>query len=113
MSGSPLGYIGWLLVAETIVAVFVFSTRWQRLMAMPWRNIGLGILGGLVSGSAYALVLYAKTLAPIGIVSALRETSVIFAAIIGVAWFGEGPKRSRFVAAAVVACGIVVIGLLA
>ncbi len=110
LSGSALGYIGWLFAAEIIVAAYVFSTRWDRLVAMPMRGITAGILGGLISGSAYALVLYAKTMAPIGIVSALRETSVIFAAMIGVTWFGEGPKPNRIIAAAIVAVGIVIIG---
>ena len=63
--------------------------------------------GGVISGLAYALVLYAKTLAPLGIVSALRETSVIFAALIGVIWFKEGPRRPRLIAGCVVATGIV------
>lgn len=111
LSGSAIGYIGWLFTAELIVAIFIFSTRWDRLRAMPPRTIWLGFFGGVVSGAAYGLVLYAKTLAPLGIVSALRETSVIFAAMIGVMWFGEGPKRNRLLAATIVACGIILIGL--
>lgn len=109
LSESALGYIGWLFVAELIVAIFVFATRMDRLRAMPTRTIWLGFFGGVVSGAAYGLVLYAKTLAPLGIVSALRETSVIFAAMIGVMWFGEGPKRNRLLAAAIVAIGIMLI----
>ena len=69
----------------------------------------LGLFGGIVSGTAYGLVLIAKTQAPLGIVSALRETSVIFAALIGVLWFHEGPKPARILAAIVVGCGIAVI----
>ncbi|AVO39317.1 DMT family transporter [Pukyongiella litopenaei] len=110
-SGSPLGYIGWLYVAELTVAAFIFVTRWGRVRAMARRTAVLGFGGGVISGAAYALVLYAKTLAPLGIVSALRETSVIFAALIGVLWFGEGPKGNRLLAAVVVAAGIVLIGL--
>jgi len=44
-------------------------------------------------------------------VSALRETSVIFAAMIGVFWFGEGPVRTRLCAAAVVVTGIILLAL--
>lgn len=109
LSGTALGYIGWLFVAESIVAVYIFSTRWDRLRALDVRTLCLGIAGGIISGAAYALVLYAKTLAPLGIVSALRETSVIFATLIGVMWFKEGPRRNRLVAAAIVAAGIVLI----
>ncbi len=111
LSENALGYVGWLFVLELMVAVFIFSTRMDRLRAVSPRTIALGFLGGIISGTAYGLVLYAKTLAPLGLVSALRETSVIFAAMIGVLWFGEGPKGNRLVAAAIVAAGIVLIGL--
>lgn len=109
LSGSAIGYIGWLFVAEIIVVGYVFTTRWDRLRAVDARTLCLGIAGGVISGAAYALVLYAKTLAPLGLVSALRETSVIFAALIGVIWFKEGPGRDRVIAAAIVAAGIVLI----
>ncbi len=112
VSATALGYIGWLFVAEIFVVAYVFSTRWERLRAQTARRIGLGLFGGLLSGAAYGLVLYAKTLAPLGVVSALRETSVIFAALFGVWLFGEGPKRVRLVAAGVVVAGIVPLALL-
>ncbi len=111
VSANALAYVGWLFVMEFIVAGFVFSTRWQRLRALSPKVIMLGFLGGVISGTAYGLVLYAKTLAPLGLVSALRETSVIFAAIIGVMWFGEGPKANRLLAAAIVMAGIILIGI--
>ena len=110
-SGQPLSYIAWLFAAEVIVAGFVLTTRGARLRAMGGRVIVIGIAGGVISGAAYALALYAKTLAPLGLVSALRETSVIFAALIGVLWFGEGPRRKRLIAAAVVTAGVVLIAL--
>lgn len=109
LSGSVMGYVGWLFIAEIIVAAYVFSVFWSRVRVMPRKTIWIGILGGMVSGSAYGLVLYAKTLAPLGIVSALRETSVIFAALIGVLWFSEGPRGKRIVAAIIVAIGVVFI----
>ena len=111
VSGTVWGYIGWLFVAECFVAGYVFATRWERLRALDIRTLCLGLAGGVISGAAYALVLYAKTLAPLGLVSALRETSVIFAALFGVIWFREGPRCDRMVAASIVAAGIVLIAL--
>ncbi|SLN22554.1 EamA-like transporter family protein [Roseovarius albus] len=111
LSGSPLGYIAWLFVAEFIVFAFVglrFGTRMRALT----RRIGLiGICGGVLSGAAYGLVLYAKMFAPLGIVSALRETSVVFAALIGVIWLHERPVFRRLFASVIVAFGIIVISL--
>lgn len=110
-SQEALSYVAWLFTAEIFVAAFVLGTRHRRLRAMAGRTVLIGLAGGVISGGAYALALYAKTIAPIGMVSAMRETSVIFAALFGVIWFGEGPKRQRLVAAAVVTAGIILIGL--
>ncbi len=111
VSGSPVGYVAWLFLAEIFVAAFVLVTRRRRLAALPRRAIAIGLAGGMISALAYGLVLYAKTLAPLGIVSALRETSVIFAAMIGVLLMGEGPAARRILAAAIVAAGIILLTL--
>ncbi|MEO9826371.1 MAG: DMT family transporter [Paracoccaceae bacterium] len=109
LSGSPLGYIAWLFIAEIGVTFFIFFTRWPRVRTATARNLVIGLSGGALSGLAYALVLYAKTLAPLGVVSALRETSVIFAALFGVLWFHERPIGRRLLASGVVACGIILL----
>ena len=111
LSDSIMGYIGWLFTAEACVALFIFKTRWARLRLLPVKTWLLGFIGGILSATAYALVLYVKTEAPLGMVSALRETSVIFAALIGVIWFGEGPKTRRLLAGVIVGVGTILIGL--
>jgi drug/metabolite transporter (DMT)-like permease len=111
LADNTLSYVGWLFLLELPVAAFIFSSRMERLWAVPPKVIMLGLLGGMISGTAYGMVLYAKTFAPLGIVSAMRETSVIFAAMIGVLWFGEGPKGNRLVASVIVAGGIILIGM--
>lgn len=111
MSENTLGYIAVLFVAEIFVAGFIFSTRWQRLVELPRRYVWAGLAGGVISGLAYGLVLYAKTIAPLGVVSALRESSVIFASAIGIFWFGEGPRWNRLLAASIVAAGVVLLAI--
>jgi len=108
-SGSPLGYIAWLFSAEICVAVFVLYPRAATLRTNGMPVLWIGLIGGLVSGLAYALVLYAKTLAPLGIIAAVRETSVIIAALIGVLVFGERPAKTRILSAIIVALGVAVI----
>jgi drug/metabolite transporter (DMT)-like permease len=79
-----------------------------------WRDggtIGRGTVAGLLSTAAYGIVLWAQTRAPLAEVAAIRETSVVFAALIGVAALGEDFGRRRVVAAVVIATGIVLIGL--
>ena len=109
LSGSPLGYIAWLFAAEIIVFLFVALRYGGRMRALTRRIGFIGVCGGVLSGAAYGLVLYAKMFAPLGVVSALRETSVVFAALIGVIWLKERPAFRRIVASAIVAFGIIVI----
>lgn len=109
VSENPGGYIGWIFAAEVFVVLFVFCTRWNRMRSMSARAVGVGFAGGLVSSAAYGLVLFAKLEAPLGVVSAVRETSVIFAALIGILWFDEGPRRARLLAACVVGFGVALI----
>lgn len=111
ISGSPFGYISWLFMAEISVVIYIFATRWQKIRHITTQNLVMGLIAGALAGLAYAMVLYAKTLAPLGIVSALRETSVIFAALFGILWFNERPVGRRLWAASVVALGIALLGL--
>lgn len=106
-SESLMGYMGWLFLSEALVPLVVIGNRLRLRQAMPPGVLGLGLVGGLLSVAAYGIVLYVKTIAPIGAVSAVRESSVILAALIGVFVFGEGPARLRLIAAAVVALGVI------
>ena len=69
------------------------------------------VIGGALSFVAYGLVLWAMTFAPIAGVSAFRETSVVFAARIGIIFFGERAGPRRLIGAAIVAAGAVVLKL--
>ena len=111
LADQAVTYIVWLFIAEGFVIIFIFLPRMDRLRAQTRRQVAVGLAGGILSALAYALALYAKSKAPLGMVSALRETSVIFAAMIGLIWFGEGPARPRLMAAGIVAAGIVMLAL--
>ncbi|HSR86475.1 MAG TPA: DMT family transporter [Streptosporangiaceae bacterium] len=85
-----------------------------RRPASAWRDASTaarGLLAGVLCVVAYGIVLWAQTRAPLAEVAAIRETSVVFAALIGVAAFGESFGRRRVAAAAVIATGIVLISL--
>ena len=107
LSESPLGYMGWLFLLESPV---VFAILWNRRASngtISWKVFGLGLVGGVFAVTAYGTVLYAKTIAPIGAVSAVRESSVVIAALIGLIFFGERPWAGRLAAAFVVAAGVI------
>lgn len=107
LAGDPTGYMGWLFLFEAPVVFAVLGPRILRRGAIDPRTFALGMLGGLFAVTAYGLVLYAKTIAPIGVVSAVRESSVVIAALIGVILLGERPWKKRIVAALIVATGVV------
>lgn len=110
-SQAALGYIAWLFILEIFVVGFVCVLRGRQMLTVPPKGLLLGIIGGVVSATAYGLVIYAKDFSPLGVVSALRETSVLFAGLIGVVLLGERPWRKRLFAAFVVVGGIIVIAL--
>ena len=73
-----------------------------------WRR---GLLGGAAAFGGYAIVVWAMTQTTIASVTALRETSVVVAAVIGALFLGEKMRPARYVAVAAVAAGVVVLRL--
>jgi drug/metabolite transporter (DMT)-like permease len=69
-----------------------------------------GVIGaaGLASYIAYAIVVWAMTQAPIALVAALRETSILFAVLTGWLVFGERMDKTKAIAAMFIVCGVVV-----
>ena len=111
LTENPLSYIVWLFIAEGFVVFYIFGRFKVRLLKSSFSEIMLGFFAGVISTVAYGLALYAKSLAPLGIVTALRETSVIIATLIGVLWFKEKPIGYRIGAASIVFCGIIFLTL--
>ena len=113
-AGNSMSYILWLFVFEPlpICLVLLASDRagWFNYMGSKKGKV---VVGGLASGTAYALVIFAMGLGSMAMVSSLRETSVIFAALIGTLLFRESFGRQRIFAAVLVACGIMLIRWLA
>jgi len=103
-------YMGWVFMLQGFaVPLAVLAWRGPRAFDLPRPAILSGLAGGVVSMAAYGLVLWAQTRGTLAAIAALRETSIIFGAIIGALFFHErfGPKRAA--AAAVVVAGIVLI----
>lgn len=113
LAQSSLGYVGWLFIAEIFTAGFILARVGKGMLTLSRQTLFLGIMGGLVSATAYGLVIYVKAIAPLGMVSTLRETSVVFAALIGMLWLGERPWKLRLAASVVVAIGVVIMGFTA
>jgi drug/metabolite transporter (DMT)-like permease len=111
-SGNALAYVLWLTFIEGVVYLALLG-RHRGVPAIgyvrkQWRR---GLLGGFCSVAAYAIVLWAMTRAPVAAVAALRETSVIFAALIGALWLKEGFGLARLAGAATVVIGVATLKL--
>ncbi|MEV4265091.1 DMT family transporter [Kribbella sp. NPDC049584] len=105
-------YMGWVFMLQGFaVPLAVVLWRGPQAFNLPKPAIFSGLFGGVVSMAAYGLVLWAQTRGTLAAIAALRETSIIFGALIGTLFFNErfGPKRAA--AAAVVVTGIILITL--
>jgi drug/metabolite transporter (DMT)-like permease len=111
-SASPVGYIGWLMLLQSLcVPMFALVQRRGTVLKQPRRILVCGLAAGALSVLAYGLVLWAQTRGALAPIAALRETSVIFGAIIGTLIFREPFGRARIAATVVVAAGIVLLNL--
>lgn len=112
LSASPVGYIGWLMVLESLcVPMFALARRRDVLLKQPKRILLAGLAAGALSVLAYGLVLWAQTRGALAPIAALRETSVIFGAIIATLIFHEPFGRTRIAATVLVAAGIVLLNV--
>lgn len=111
-SGSALAYNCWVFVAVGVTTLaMVAILRPGRITAYARLNWKRAAIGGVLSFVSYGLVLWAMTFASIAGVSAFRETSVVFAALIGMLFFGESAGSRRLTGALIVAAGAVVLKL--
>jgi len=112
-AGNSLSYIFWLFVFEGVPIICVLLTfsrsGWLRYMKTNIKGV---IGGGIAASTAYGLVIFAMSLGAMAVVSSLRETSVIFAAIIGSVFLREPFGTARVRAAVLVAAGILLMKIL-
>lgn len=105
-TANGLSYITWLLALEMIPVGLAFLwLRRGRAMASLTENFKRGLFGGIIAGIGYGIVIWAMDFAPMAHVSAMRETSVILAALIGTLVLHEPFGPRRVAAAALVAAG--------
>ena len=108
VSGNATLFTGWLFVLDTVFfTVFLAFKRGPRVLMASPRDWARGTLAGVLSFFAYWIAVWAMTVAPIPLVTALRETSVLFATLIGIIWLKEPADRSKFMASVLIIGGIV------
>lgn len=106
-AGQPLSYLAWLSMLQGGLALAISAAGagpgFGRAIR---RSAPIGLLGGGLALVTYAVVLWAQSRAPLPLVSALRETSLLFAGVIGTLVFREPFRLSRLAATVVAVAGI-------
>lgn len=111
VAGNAFAYTAWMCSLWGILMPAVYIALRDSKSLLQWRpGVLSAAAGGLVSLLAYGIIIYAMTAAPMGAVSALRETSVLFAAVLGALFLGEALTVRKMLACAVIALGTLMIG---
>jgi len=112
LSDHAIGYAAWQAILDGAPMPLVyFALRRSWPPVRPNLELGKMAVGALISVTAYGVVIWAMSLSPMGQVSALRETSILFAAVIGVAFLKERVTARRLLGAAMIAGGAVALSL--
>ncbi len=110
LADSAHSYIFWLNVFDgiPITAIALYLRRGQVLAQVrtSWK---FGVLAGIISLIAYWIVLWAMTQAPMAMVSAVRETSMVFAVLFGVFFLKERLNLARLASTTITLVGVVVL----
>ncbi|MFD7621269.1 EamA family transporter [Streptomyces sp. NPDC059802] len=111
-SQTVIGYIAWLFLCQgPVLPLLALARRGRPLFAQLKPVRGIGLTGGAISLLAYGLVIWAQAHGDLATVAALRETSILIAALIATLLFRERFGRLRLTAGAVVLTGITVLEL--
>ncbi len=112
LSGNAWSYILWLFILIPVpLLVLVLLARPRAFLTQLCARWKPGFLGGACTAASYGVALWAMTLAPIALVAALRETSVIFATVLASLFLRERFGVARYLAAGAVTLGAVAIKL--
>ena len=112
VAGHATMFTAWLFVFDAMFfAIFTGATRGRRVFVASRRAWSIGALAGALSLVTYWIAVWAMTVAPIALVAAVRETSVLFAVIIGVVVLKEKASVGKIIAALVIVTGIAIIRL--
>ena len=111
-AGDSLAYAAWLTTLTACTVFFIAYVMRGRKLLRETKKVWLPcLIGGGLLFTSYVIALWAITRAPIGLVAALRETSVLFAMLMGTYFFREKFGKTRSLAVFLIIVGIIVLKL--
>jgi drug/metabolite transporter (DMT)-like permease len=109
-SGNWIAYTGGMFAFFLIVPLWYLAGGKRAIFAVPLAEAGKAAGGGLISLAAYGAIIWAMQESAMGAISALRETSVVFAALLGAAFLNERLTPLRIAACCIIAVGAACVG---
>ncbi|WP_299961695.1 EamA family transporter [uncultured Roseobacter sp.] len=110
-TANPFTFLAWFFMIDGFFMPFVAALRWVRMADRPTLGplMARGLVGGLVAPLSFGAVMMATRLDKVGEAAVLRETSTVFAAVIGWLFLKEtvGPRRIALMA--LIALGAVIV----
>ena len=108
---DPKAYAAWVLFTYGVLLIVAYiAMRGKFTMNLSDRECRKALLAGIFVLIAYGVVIIAYSMGPAGPITAIRETSVVFAMIIGRLFLGETLTPKRIIACLIVAAGAIAIG---
>jgi len=109
-AGNAIGFYSWMtLINAAIFALYLRITKPGLLKQVATKGLKITVFGGAASYIAYGLVIWSFTQAPIAMVTALRETSIVFALLIGVYFLKERLNLVKVFATVMTVAGSIVL----
>jgi drug/metabolite transporter (DMT)-like permease len=109
-SGNWVAYVGSIFAFFLVMPLWYLARRQFSMFVMSSGEVAKAASGGLISLAAYGAIIWAMQTGAMGAVSALRETSVLFAALLGAAFLGERLTGWRIAACCIIAAGAACVG---
>lgn len=108
VAGDAVAYVAWVFVVDgTFFALGMLLWKGFDILPRQIKPWGVGFVASAASYGAYGVSVWAMTIAPIAVVAALRETSILFAVLIGWLAFGERMTQGKALAAMVIVGGVI------
>lgn len=107
-SGDAIAYVGWLMMTSALFYIpAALALRGRDALPSNGGQWATGLVAAVASYGAYAVVVWAMTRAPIALVAALRETSILFAMLIGWMVFSDRMSPGKVIAGGLIVTGVV------
>ena len=112
LAGTPIGFFAWSTILNALLFAVIVMTMKPGLLRRVWPEArNTMAIGGGASFIAYAIAVWGFTQAPIALVAALRETSIVFALLIGVLVMKERLNLAKLLSTFITASGAILLRL--